>query len=166
MYSADMAHKTKEKKAEYDRGYYERNSESLREYRKKYYEEHADEINERLRKKRATNVPVVILWESRKKDKKKGLENDLDIEFISKEVKKGCIYCEDRAPVRMTLDRIDNTLGHLKSNVVPACERCNRVRGDMPHKAWLIIAPAMKQAREEGLFGNWEGWLQKSRRKR
>jgi 5-methylcytosine-specific restriction endonuclease McrA len=39
------------------------------------------------------------------------------------------------------LDRIDPNLGHLKSNVVPACWTCNRAKLDMPQdkfKQWII----------------------------
>lgn len=55
----------------------------------------------------------------------------------------------------MTLDRKDNALGHTPGNVVPACTRCNYVRRDMPEKAWLMLAPAMRVAREAGAFGDW-----------
>ena len=43
-----------------------------------------------------------------------------------------CIYCNgvDAPTNRMTADRVDNAQGHTKANVVPACDRCNRVRGD------------------------------------
>jgi len=57
----------------------------------------------------------------------------------------------------MTLDRVDNTCGHIQSNVVSACVRCNYMRRDMPYAAWLKLLPMIKQAREEGLFGTWTG---------
>ncbi len=55
----------------------------------------------------------------------------------------------------MTLDRIDNGFGHTKSNVVPACYRCNLIRGSMPYNAWLNIVDAIRQTYELGLFGDW-----------
>jgi hypothetical protein len=57
----------------------------------------------------------------------------------------------------MTVDRIDNNKGHLLTNVVPACLRCNLARGDMPYEAWLCLVPGLKEAREKGLFGAWIG---------
>lgn len=57
----------------------------------------------------------------------------------------------------MTLDRIDNSLGHLQSNVLPSCERCNMVRRDMPFPAWLVVSKGMKEAYESGLFEGWVG---------
>jgi hypothetical protein len=56
----------------------------------------------------------------------------------------------------MTLDRIDNTIGHVKTNVKPACIRCNLLRRNMPYAAWLMLVPAVKKARKFGLF---DGWL-------
>jgi hypothetical protein len=97
-----------------------------------------------------------ILEDSRRSDKKKGLSNNLTREFIDLEISKGCSYCGE-ASIRMTLDRIDNTVGHLQSNVVPACIRCNLTRGNMPYKAWLFLVDSMRHAREAGAFDNWTG---------
>ena len=47
-------------------------------------------------------------------------------------------------------------MGHLQSNVHSACIRCNLARGDMPYAAWLLLVPAMKQAKELGLFKEWD----------
>jgi hypothetical protein len=68
----------------------------------------------------------------------------------------GCQYCgATREDLHIGLDRMDNAQGHLKKNVAPCCTRCNLVRGGMPYKAWLIVAEAMRKARELGLFGEW-----------
>ncbi len=66
-----------------------------------------------------------------------------------------CSYCGS-TELRMTLDRIDNDLGHLKSNVIACCTNCNYFRRDMPYLAWLKLAPGMREARELGLFGTWQ----------
>ncbi len=55
----------------------------------------------------------------------------------------------------MTLDRKDNTLGHVMSNVVPSCYRCNMFRRDMPYEAWLIMAITMREVADRGLLGDW-----------
>lgn len=41
---------------------------------------------------------------------------------------KPCIYCGDTH--RIGCDRIDNTLGHTKNNVVPCCIECNTARNN------------------------------------
>jgi hypothetical protein len=55
----------------------------------------------------------------------------------------------------MTLDRIDNSIGHLMSNVNPCCYRCNYIRANMPYAAWLSIVPAIRATFELGLFAAW-----------
>lgn len=57
----------------------------------------------------------------------------------------------------MSLDRIDNSKGHIQANVVPACIRCNYLRGSMPHEAWLNLVPTIRETRIKGLFGTWTG---------
>lgn len=109
-----------------------------------------------IRRKRRLNIPQTILEDCRKSDRKKSRDNDLDILFVKLLVENPCEYCgEDE--LRMTLDRVDNHVGHLKSNVVPACIRCNYARGNMPYAAWLRLIPGMKEARLAGEFGTWTG---------
>jgi len=102
------------------------------------------------------NTYKYIWIDSRKTDKRRGLENNLTKDFIESMLKLGCRYCGE-TDGRMTLDRIDNRIGHTQSNVVTACIRCNYTRCDMPYAAWIVVAEAMKKARELGLFGEWKG---------
>ena len=101
-----------------------------------------------------------IRVDSRGSDRKKGLDNDLTYEFVREMILRPCSYCGDTES-RMTLDRIDNDLGHLQSNVVPSCYRCNFIRRDIPYEAWIVIAPGVKAAREGALFGAWVGGTKK-----
>ena len=108
------------------------------------------------------NVPSTICTDSRKADRKKGLINDMTVDFVRGLIGDGCSYCGE-SELRMTLDRIDNAVGHVTTNVVPACIRCNYMRRDMPHSAWLVLCPSVREARESGAFGNWTGSWQKTR---
>ena len=99
---------------------------------------------------------AVVREDSKRYDRVHGLLNDMTTELVVSIFDGGCIYCGDQDGP-LTLDRIDNRLGHVMTNVVAACCRCNDVRGGMPHEAWLIVAPAMRTARERGLFGSWFG---------
>jgi hypothetical protein len=97
-----------------------------------------------------------IVEDYRKSDKKFGRDNDLDVPYVQKVIEAGCSYCGAPAcNTKIGLDRIDNTIGHMKSNVVAACVRCNLIRRDMPHTAWMAIVPSVRLARENGLFGDW-----------
>lgn len=98
-----------------------------------------------------------IVQDAQKSDKKYGRENDLSREFVQDLIRNGCAYCgADKGKVKMTLDRIDNGKGHLKTNVVPACLSCNIMRGTFPYEAWLIVAKAIRHVRSEGLLDGWE----------
>lgn len=104
-----------------------------------------------------THLSKYILKDSRKSDKKKGLENNLTKEFIElsfKEATYSCLYCEEKE-LKLTLDRIDNSKGHLQNNVNVCCIRCNFFRRDMPYDAWQLILPGLRDAREQGLLGDW-----------
>jgi hypothetical protein len=61
------------------------------------------------------------------RDQKTQKQFDLDLDFLIDARSKPCHYCSRPAT---GLDRIDNSKGHLKSNCVPACIRCNWVRGN------------------------------------
>lgn len=106
----------------------------------------------------------VIAKDSKSSDKKHGREFNLTIERIRELIENTCQYCGENK-LQMTLDRIDNSIGHIESNVVPACIRCNLIRRHIPYEAWLCMLPGIREAREKGLF---EGWVIKtwtSRRK-
>lgn len=98
-----------------------------------------------------------ICQDSRINDRKRGRANDLEIEFVEGLINQGCSYCgisRKDAPY-MTLDRMDNQLGHLKSNVVPSCLSCNLTRGTMPYEAWCLAAEGLRKARSLGLLDGW-----------
>lgn len=67
----------------------------------------------------------------RKEDKKKGLENDLNPVWLKENItSKPCYYCGTTTrPIGA--DRIDNSKGHEKDNVVPCCKICNKVRNNI-----------------------------------
>lgn len=115
--------------------------------------------NEKSKIERAAGLKTekYILEDSRKSDRRKGFKNDLDNEFIKETISCGCSYC-GTTELRMTLDRIDNDKGHLKSNVVPSCIRCNYIRRNMPYQAWMWIVPSIRSAVLHGLLDGWTNY--------
>ena len=108
-------------------------------------------------KRRRQERPVTaVLRDSRQSDRRSGLANDLTAEYVSAALVLPCVYC-GTLDKRMTLDRIDNEVGHVQANCVTACMRCNYVRRDMPHAAWVVVAKGMREAVRLGLFGEWLG---------
>ncbi len=114
-----------------------------------------DNARKRAERKVPSKRARFILEDTRKSDKKKNRENDLDLEFIKDIISNGCVYCGENE-INICLDRIDNSRGHTKDNILPACVRCNYIRNSMPHEAWLHILPLVKEARIKGLFNNWK----------
>lgn len=106
-----------------------------------------------------------IVKDARATDKRRGLHNDLTVEWVGSFIAGGCHYCGETA-LRMTLDRIDNERGHTRDNVLPACGRCNFARRTMPYAAWLCLVGGMREARERGLFGEWTGMIEREGRTR
>lgn len=101
-----------------------------------------------------------FVYDARRFDKRKGFVCSLSIENASKLLDNECQFCGENG-LQMTLDRIDNNIGHSDENVIPACIRCNLLRRDMPFVAWNFLAPKIREARELGLFGNWTGQIHK-----
>lgn len=78
----------------------------------------------------------------RKMDSLKGREFDLDEKWIENQCLvqlNKCTHCHTELSFDMvsgnkkkpSVDRIDNTIGHLKSNCLISCITCNLLRGDM-----------------------------------
>jgi hypothetical protein len=106
------------------------------------------------REARRLNPVAYLIKDCKRSDRLRGLVSDLDREFVAATIAGGCSYCGETTG-RIGLDRSDNTGAHTKSNVVACCMRCNYMRGTMPLEAWMCLVPAVRQARERGLFGTW-----------
>jgi 5-methylcytosine-specific restriction endonuclease McrA len=115
--------------------------------------------DKRLRAGDIKDYAVFILYDARRNDKNRGLENDLTLDFVQSTLFSAgkCSYCED-SKSKLTLDRINNNKGHTMDNVVVSCNNCNTIRGNIPYDAWLCIAPGVKQAKQSGLLDNWSAY--------
>ena len=94
--------------------------------------------------------------DARASDRRSGRKYNLNVAFIETILAGGCSYCDEKE-IMITLDSVNNDIGHLKDNVVAACVRCNYMRRDMPYNAWLVVAQSVRKARALGLFGEWTG---------
>ena len=78
-----------------------------------------------------------------RRDRSMGRENNLDLESVIEARTSKCIYCGRAA---IGLDRIDNEIGHTKINCVPACLRCNWMRGRyITHKVMLQVGKLLEE---------------------
>ena len=115
-----------------------------------------DNKKKKLKRQDPAKRANVIAVDTRASDKKFNREYNLTVDIIRSLINRPCSYCGE-SELQMTLDRINNEIGHIESNVVSACIRCNLIRKAMPHAAWLCLLPGLKEAREKGLFGSWIG---------
>ena len=127
---------------------------------------HLEKGRERARRIRANWTPAKrVFKDALASDRRFGRSFDLDVDFVEQEICKPCSYCgEDE--LKRTLDRVDNSIGHLKDNVMVACIRCNYARRDMPIAAWRLLTNGLREARVLGLFGSWTGAIGPSSKRR
>lgn len=70
-----------------------------------------------------------LIYRYRVHDRKHNRENDLTAAYVEDCLRDAsCSYCGTKE--NLGFDRIDNEIGHLMTNVIPACGKCNRFRGN------------------------------------
>lgn len=79
----------------------------------------------------------------RRADSKRGRETSVDIDIIINARKSPCSYC---SRLSTGMERIDNSQGHTKENCVPACLRCNWMRGRyISHETMLQVGKLLQR---------------------
>lgn len=94
--------------------------------------------------------PNVLLAAYRNSDKKRGIVCDIDVEWFRANIEsKPCFYCGDVEDKR-GCDRLDNSLGHTKDNVVACCALCNHTRTNrFTSDEMEILGRAIRKIRRE-----------------
>ena len=110
-------------------GYQHRCRECQSITRKQSYDNNREKELKTDRKYYWNNRERYLINMYKRYDKNKNKENDLTVEWFKENISsKPCLYCGDTENIGA--DRIDNTKGHTKDNVVPCCTICNKVRSD------------------------------------
>lgn len=127
-----------------------------RDYRRRRYAEGKLKVSRKRTEEGERKVKIRRRYYAAKtNDKKKGFTGTLNtIEAYLLMDGKPCHYCEVMLPV-MGLDRKDSSMGHRLDNVVTCCEECNMLLTDLPYEAKKILAPGLKQLRDEGHLDRW-----------
>ena len=115
-------------------------------------------LQERARnayKVRKDGLLIVRYKNYRTTDRKNGFNDTISRTEATNLMKKPCHWCGENEG-QIGLDRIDNNAGHEANNVVPCCEKCNQIRGDIPFEAMMILKPGLKKIRKLGLLKDWE----------
>jgi hypothetical protein len=78
----------------------------------------------------------------RSEAKQRGLVFELVLSDFVSLPQKGCVYCGHPAS---GFDRVDNSCGYLRSNVVPCCRNCNRAKSDLDQKSFIALCHRVAQ---------------------
>lgn len=108
-------------------------NKNRKKYFKKYYKDNKTKKNsfskENNKLWKINNREQYLISAYIQIDKKKNIICDLTVDWMKENItSKSCIYCGDTENVGC--DRIDNSKGHTKDNVVPCCGECNLTRGN------------------------------------
>ena len=145
---------------EYHKSYYKKNKDRILKRQKLYSDKNKEKVlsygrNYYYDNKEKLRIGMIVLRQNHREryllrgykycDKKKNLENDLTIEWLLENIlNKSCIYCNSTQDIGC--DRIDNNIGHIKSNCVPCCYSCNIMRGNrFSYDEMLFLSPSIKE---------------------
>lgn len=149
-YNKEYAQKNKDKIAETKKKHYEKNKETINKRKKEYRENNKEKVHEQYKQQwqkrkglRKTDWDTILthkLSTLKNIDDKKGREFNISKEYVNQLMQNAnnkCNWCqceckltnyENRDLQQWSVDRIDNSLGHVEGNIVLSCLRCNYKR--------------------------------------
>ncbi len=122
-----------------------KNKASLDEKRRAWHVNNRERSRKQSRDWAKKNTRKMVYRSITHRDRKRGFSSFTYEEYIAFQGEP-CHYC---GFLSTGWDRIDNSIGHVVSNVVPACVLCNLTRGDRWTFAEMetYIGPAIRMAR-------------------
>lgn len=139
-----MPYKDKEKEKEYRKEYRKKNAEKFKRYR----EENKEHLKEYLKKWSKNNVTKRRasrkrfyqslngrFYNAKTGAKRRNILFEISIEKFEEMLKLPCYYCNNDMNFKSTtgsnLDRIDNNIGYIESNIISCCWNCNKIKGNV-----------------------------------
>jgi hypothetical protein len=152
LYMREYNKRNKEQVSQNRKKNYTKNAERYRGYRRAYYQAHKEErlvwykAHTRTVRGRHTQVKGLL-----RKEKISSLDPLWGLNYYTELIKDNqCHYC--LGPLNQTghaLDRVDNSLPHMCSNVVVSCWWCNEKKSsDLSYSEMLLLAPALREIRK------------------
>lgn len=137
-----------EDKKGYNSQYYQENSDVIKQRSSKYYYDNIEEEKVKRKKYRDSHKEDQKIWMNqwkeknpqryrasrilctyKRNDKKYNRENNLTSSWIVERIfSQPCYYCGETDWKKIGCDRIDNSIGHIMTNVIPCCGKCNNER--------------------------------------
>lgn len=103
-------------------------SKDRKEYFRQYYQEHKLQRDKKHQEYNNTPYGRAYYLANRHKqeDARKHRENNINAKWIVDYIfNSKCIYCGETDWTKLGCDRINNSIGHVKNNVVCCCGKCN-----------------------------------------
>ena len=104
------------------------------EYRKKYYRKNKEKIKQQTKRRRNTSSGKFRAYI--KGAKERNIKFCLTFKEFENFWQKPCRYCGDKIKT-IGLDRVNNKKGYIIDNVVPCCEKCNRMKNSYNKKDFI-----------------------------
>lgn len=141
QYGQDAYDKLRQDRKAYDKAYaayrYKQNADAIKEQRKRYRQRNAEALKEkvnqyhRMPKGRAGHLANRY----KQKDQQYNRQNNITADYIVNRIfTSKCYYCGESDWKKLGCDRIDNSIGHITTNVVCSCWDCNNERRKMPFR--------------------------------
>lgn len=141
---------SKEAKYKYDIQYRKINKDHLKEVKKLWKEKNIvkvrkwklewalSEVGKMSAKKWRDKSDKNLMRLYIKSAEKRNLVFDISEELFIELIHDDCFYCGQTAfEKRNGIDRIDNTIGYSKDNLVPCCFKCNQMKGKLQLNEFL-----------------------------
>lgn len=117
-----------------------------REEKRKYYIKNRKKILKKSAEYRKNNTDKPKTLKRRfnhlkSESLRRNLEFNITFNFFKNNAKKKCHYCNDN-PKETTgsyMDRINNQIGYIESNIVPCCTMCNRIKNTYNEQEFYVI---------------------------
>jgi hypothetical protein len=112
---------------------------------KKWYKNNREKINIRTKKYNHTLKGNFIRYKTGAK--RRGLIFELTLDEFSKIINKPCYYCGSEG---YGIDRLDSSIGYLKSNIVPCCSMCNYMKNNYSEEDFVNQCIKISNNKERG----------------
>lgn len=122
--------------SKYKKVYRQKNRDKLNKNRRLYGKEHKLELSKKQRLRLESDPRHSLIYNARQRARKKEIAFNLTVNDITvpakcpalgMELKVGQRYCNSNSP---TIDRIDNTKGYIKGNIIVVSHKANTIKNN------------------------------------
>lgn len=91
-----------------------------------------------------------VIWG---RSRRMGVKSDLKLKDIEMIISCPCFHCGIKSK-NMEISMRNESMGYIKKNSIPSCERCLKMKSMMSEQAWKTITPKLREMVREGLLNS------------